>query len=86
MAIELAKEGQEIQLLPLCQSQSLLLRPGGLYRFYIQEGCEACSTLQVHVAEAYGELHADLTNYQSTATSRIGNHLKMHAGAKIKSP
>lgn len=56
MAIESAKEGQEIQVLPLCQSQSLLLRPGALYRFYAQEECEACRTLQVQVAEAYGEL------------------------------
>lgn len=55
MTIELAKEGQEIQVLPLCQSQSLLLRSGVVYRFYPKDGCEACRDLQVQIAQAYGE-------------------------------
>lgn len=60
MTLDQLIEGQEIQVLPLCQSQSLLLRPGALYRFCVQEECEACRALQVQVAEAYGELRGAL--------------------------
>lgn len=55
MTIELAKEGQIIQVLPLCQSRSVLLRPGTVYRFYVHEVCQVCHSLNSQATKEYDE-------------------------------
>lgn len=65
MGIEISKVGEDIQVLPICQSRSLALRPNQLYRFYIHDSCDTCKEIETEVLEAYGQAASKSTTSSS---------------------
>lgn len=54
MSIKIAKEGDEVQVLPLCQSTAIVLRTGVMYEFKLDEQCPTCQEMYQKVLDAYG--------------------------------
>lgn len=54
-AIEQAVRDEAIMHMALCETHSLVLRPGQLYTFNRVGDCEKCAALEASAIEAYGE-------------------------------